>query len=233
MPSVYNIGMLIYGKWEDQNLPNTDLIYSDPPYGMNYRNTIAGDKHWNKSGKTKIFDIMQGDIPQGVNWDLFAQRMWECLKKDRYLVLHGNMRLFTEILMPLEQTGFKYLGTIIWNKKSCIGGNIKQALRRDWEPLFYFSKGKARFQGKTRHSEITGWEYTIKRSEYVGHPTQKPIALCERVINLFCPPYGEILDPFAGSGTIGLAALKSGRHCTSVECDKTYFDILKDRLTKS
>lgn len=96
--------MLIYGKWEDQNFqPNTyDLIYSDPPYGMNYRNTIAGDKRWNRRGQTQTFDIMQGDIPQGVNWDLFAQRMWECLTRDRYLVLHGNMRLFTEILMPLE-----------------------------------------------------------------------------------------------------------------------------------
>lgn len=224
--------MLIYGKWEDQNFQSKtfDLIYSDPPYGMNYRNTIAGDKRWNKSGQTQTFDIMQGDSNK-LNWDLFAQRMWECLKDDRYLVLHGNMRLFTEILMPLEQTGFKYLGTIIWNKRSCIGGNIKQALRRTWEPLFYFSKGKARFQGKTRHSEITGWEYTIQRKEYVGHPTQKPLALCERVINLFCPPYGEIMDPFAGSGTIGLAALKSGRQCTSVECDEKYYKIAISRTS--
>jgi site-specific DNA-methyltransferase (adenine-specific) len=226
--------MLIHDRWENVTLGSTtyDLIYTDPPYGQNYKTQISGDPHWNKSGKTKTFNIMEGDS-NILNWSLFAYRMYQCLKPNSYLVMHGNQRLLAACLPVLESHGFNYHGTIVWNKKSSIGGNLFGALRRDWEPVFYFGKGKAQYQGNKRLSEVTGWEYTTKRSEYVGHPTQKPLDLCKRIINLFCPPYGEILDPFAGSGTIGLAALKTGRQCTSIECDKRYFDILKTRLTDS
>lgn len=65
-------------------------------------------------------------------------------------------------------------------------------------------------------------------AERVGHPTQKPLA-----VMLWCIrdlPASAILDPFMGSGTTGVAAVKLGRTFTGIEIDPGYFDIACSRI---
>jgi DNA modification methylase len=62
------------------------------------------------------------------------------------------------------------------------------------------------------------------------HPTVKPLALMRWLVCLVCPPGGLVLDPFAGSGTTGLACLDEGRRCVLVEQDEEYCGIIKRRL---
>jgi site-specific DNA-methyltransferase (adenine-specific) len=61
-------------------------------------------------------------------------------------------------------------------------------------------------------------------------PTVKPIELMKYLCRLITPPDGIILDPFAGSGTTGIAALKVGSRFIGVEKDESYFSIAKTRL---
>lgn len=62
------------------------------------------------------------------------------------------------------------------------------------------------------------------------HPTVKPIALMEYLVRLITPPGGVVLDPFMGSGTTGIAALRLGFGFIGCELDKEYTEIATARI---
>ena len=62
------------------------------------------------------------------------------------------------------------------------------------------------------------------------HPTVKPIALIRYLVKLVCPPGGTLLDPFAGSGTTGAAALAEGRKVVLIEREAEYVADIRRRL---
>lgn len=63
------------------------------------------------------------------------------------------------------------------------------------------------------------------------HPTVKPLALMRWLVRLVCPAGGVVLDPFAGSGTTGVACLHEKRRCLLVEREPGYIEIIRNRLT--
>jgi site-specific DNA-methyltransferase (adenine-specific) len=63
-----------------------------------------------------------------------------------------------------------------------------------------------------------------------GHQTQKPLALMETLVRLFSDPQAVILDPFAGSGTTGVAAVRLGRRFIGWEMNVIYADTARHRL---
>ena len=63
-----------------------------------------------------------------------------------------------------------------------------------------------------------------------GHPTQKPLALMQRIVKAIAPPGTMILDPFMGSGTTGVAAATHGRKFIGIEIDERWFDVACRRL---
>lgn len=64
------------------------------------------------------------------------------------------------------------------------------------------------------------------------HPTQKPVRLFERLLNVICDPGALVLDPFAGSGTTGIAAIKSGRKAILIEKEEKYCEIAAKRISE-
>ena len=62
------------------------------------------------------------------------------------------------------------------------------------------------------------------------HPTQKPVALVERCILAASNPNDLIFDPFMGSGTTGVAALKHNRRFCGCEANTDFFELSKKRL---
>lgn len=66
----------------------------------------------------------------------------------------------------------------------------------------------------------------------MGHPAVYPIGLPEFFIKLFSKEQDNILDPFAGSGSTGIAAKKLNRNCTLIELDAAYVKVIKERLGK-
>lgn len=64
-----------------------------------------------------------------------------------------------------------------------------------------------------------------------AHPTQKPVALLERILAASAPPRAKVLDPFCGSGTTGVAARKLGHDFWGVEVDATYLELATRRIT--
>ena len=65
------------------------------------------------------------------------------------------------------------------------------------------------------------------------HPTQKPVELMKRIINLCTNENDVVLDPFMGGGSTGVAAIQSGRHFIGIELDQEYFDIAVKRISEA
>jgi site-specific DNA-methyltransferase (adenine-specific) len=69
-----------------------------------------------------------------------------------------------------------------------------------------------------------------ERNGKYQHPTEKPLSVMLRLIEMLTPEDGIVLDPFAGSGTTGVAALRAGRQFVGVEMDAAYFAIAQQRI---
>lgn len=70
----------------------------------------------------------------------------------------------------------------------------------------------------------------LPRGEENPHPTVKPITLMRYLIRLVTPPGGTVLDPFAGSGTCGVAAKLEGMEYIGIELDAEYADLARRRI---
>ena len=62
------------------------------------------------------------------------------------------------------------------------------------------------------------------------HPTQKPVALCEYLIRTYTQKGETVLDNTMGSGTTGVACLKTKRKFIGIELEEKYFKIAKERI---
>jgi DNA modification methylase len=67
----------------------------------------------------------------------------------------------------------------------------------------------------------------------LGHPASTPLNLCSWWVRYICPPGGTVLDPFSGSGTVGVAAIKEDRNYIGIETVPAYCSIAKERIAKA
>lgn len=77
------------------------------------------------------------------------------------------------------------------------------------------------------------WWHTIVSPtgrEKQGYPTQKPLGILRRVVRASCPPGGLVLDCFAGSGSLGAAALECGRNFLLVDSSRAAIAVMKRRF---
>jgi site-specific DNA-methyltransferase (adenine-specific) len=84
--------------------------------------------------------------------------------------------------------------------------------------------------GSTERYPRSVLKFPSDKQKEALHPTQKPLALCAFLIKSYTEEGDMILDPFAGSGTVPLAAKTTGRRYTAFEIDKTMYHIAENRL---
>lgn len=65
------------------------------------------------------------------------------------------------------------------------------------------------------------------------HPAEKPVTLLEKFIKVSCPDNGTVLDPFMGSGSTGVACVRTKRNFIGIEIDEKYFKLAKERINEA
>lgn len=85
---------------------------------------------------------------------------------------------------------------------------------------------------KDMNARLVDQTIAATNAERCGHPTQKPLAVMRWTLSFFLDAQ-TILDPFAGSGTTGVAALQMGRKFTGIERDAGYFAIACKRIEQA
>ena len=146
--------------------------------------------------------------------------------------------------------GFVMRGEIIWNKSAGAGvstawGSWQSAsnptLRDTHEYILIFSKNEyKRERDKTKENTITKeefmewtksvWTMNPESAKKIGHPAPFPVELPYRLIKLYSFTNDVILDPFMGSGTTAIAALKSNRYYIGYDNNKDYINLSEKRV---
>ena len=162
-----------------------------------------------------------------------------------YIPLHA---MIIEIMLDL---GFLMRGEIIWDKSASAGGSCawgswmsasNPVLRDYHEYILIFSKesySKNNAQEKRdtiEHDDFIQWTKSIwtfpaVNAKKIGHPAPFPIELPHRLINLYSYEGDVVLDPFIGSGTTAIAAIKNNRYYIGYDIKKEYIDLAESRLS--
>ncbi len=139
------------------------------------------------------------------------------------------------LAFALQKEGWYLRADIIWNKPNCQPESVKDRPTRSHEYIFLFSKSEhyryepAAVRGPNGRNVRTVWDIPT-RPYPEAHFATFPPALVDPCIKLGSRPGELILDPFIGSGTTGLVALKLNRRFVGIELNPSYLQIAESRL---
>lgn len=168
------------------------------------------------------------------------------LGRKPYIPLHGY------IIKDMLDIGFFMRGEIIWNKASSASPSTawgswmsaaNPTLRDIHEYILVFSKEsfsrkrtkKENTISKEEFMELTKsvWTFPAERASKVGHPAPFPEELPYRLIQMYTFEGDVVLDPFMGSGTVAVAALKTNRHFIGYDNQPEYIELAGKRIIDS
>lgn len=191
-----------------------DLVLTDPPYGIN----VVSATYQNKTlrpGKSLANKSSYSDI----EWDKRTpskEYFDEIIRISKKQVIFGG-NYFTDKLPTTEKW-------IIWDKK------VEEKFENDFsdcELAWTSEKGAVKIIRYLWHGMI---QADMKNKEIRQHPTQKPVPVMEKIINMFSVQGDLILDPFAGSGSTLRACKNLNRNFIGIEISPEYCAIANDRL---
>lgn len=168
------------------------------------------------------------------------------LGRKPYIPLH------TFIIEDMLKLGFLMRGEIIWNKASTASPSTawgswlsaKNPVLRDiHEYILVFSKSS--FSRANHNNEKATmsrdefldftksiWTFGAESARKIGHPAPFPVELPLRCMKLYTFENDVVLDPFIGSGTVAIAALKENRRFVGYDTEKKYVDVANKRIAK-
>ena len=173
------------------------------------------------------FDLLLTDPPYGIGQDGGAQRTRGSKRKNGPKLGWDSSRPLAEVFdAMLDVTSSQ----VIW------GGNYFADMLPAsrgwlyWEKLMGGDFSDGELAWTSRDAVLKQFTKAKQTSERL-HPTQKPLAVIRWCVSFF-PDAETILDPFAGSGTTGVAAKLEGCKATLIELDERYCEIAANRLTQ-
>jgi DNA modification methylase len=200
------------------NGQKADMVFTDPPYGVNYEGGL------NKKKRDKLIGDETGELYHGV---LSAALPFCKSSAAWYLWFAGTIG--KPVYEAVESAGMKVRAMIVWNKQNAHYGNFMAQYMQKHEPCLYCFKDSPKWYGAT--NEVTVWD-VIQPAKNEHHPTQKPVELAVRGINNSSKEEDIITDFFLGSGTTMVASHQLNRKCYGMEIDPKYCQVIIDRMRK-
>ena len=188
-----------------------DACVTDPPYG------IGADKAAADAALQRI--AAAGRSKAGRGWKFYGETDWDNERPPReafdairacsriQIILGGNY--FTDFLPPS-------MHWLMWDKG---------------QREFSLADFEMAWSSQNRAARAITYPRALALQDGKEHPTQKPIEVMKWCIDQLPADVGTILDPFMGSGTTGVAAVKKGKAFYGIEREPKYFDIAVRRIS--
>lgn len=217
---------------------SVDHVICDPPYEVEahtkqrHTNSTFVGRGWADKGMTATRSLDFAPITQETRTIAAAQM---ARVSRRWILVFCQAEAVAEWRDALIGAGAVYKRACVWIKP-----DGQPQLSGDRPGMGYESIVAAHVPGRSRWN--AGGKlgvYVVQRQERgdstngVEHPTKKPQLLMEALIRDFTDPGDLVCDPFAGSGTTGVAALKNGRQFLGWECNPKYHAAAMRRLLGS
>lgn len=191
-----------------------DLALIDPPY-FDYKTGHRKDKEGKLSQS-----LVQQDREEQLRT---VQECIRVLKDDRPFFFFTNWQ---EAWWFQQRFASFLRNEIVWDKGNWAAGDLTGSLGCKWEAVFLGCKGKWKLTGKREHDI---WEIPRVGTNRI-HPTEKPVELYVKCIELTTEEGGLIIDPYLGSGASAEAAILTRRNLIGYDVDKHYYEVCLRRV---
>lgn len=215
---------------------SVDAVLADPPYssGGAYRGDrvqSVRDKYFSNDSTVgaRSLPTFPGDARDQRSY-LAWSVMWmsEALRVTRpggLLMVATDWRQLPTITDAVQCAGWVWRGVATWCKPN--GRNQPGRLANNMEFYVWATAGPFTRSGATQSGFVA--EPTVPPAAKI-HPTEKPMTLVRHLVRATLPR-GTVLDPFAGSGSTGVACATEQRGFVGIELDAHYHAIARDRVT--
>ncbi len=221
------------------------LLYTDPPYGVNYNSKKRGSIKNDDLKDTVLYDFL---------FDAFSAAE-KFVAPDAAVYCWFASSNHIEFRKALEDVGFVYKEELIWNKGMTLGRYdyhyAHEACMYLWRKgnhaKWYGGRDKKTILGLKRRElenlkkeelvkiinnlrdESTVWDFDRDKVTTYVHPTQKPVTLGANAMRNSSKQNQIVLDLFTGSGSSIIAAEQTNRICYAMELDPKFCDVIRKR----
>lgn len=204
-----------------------DLIVDDPPYRLTCGGKNAG-RNGDFSRMSGIFDVKNytndgGIVDCDIDWSDFMPLFYSCLGDQGHCYVMANNRNVQAMLNAADAAGFGFHNLLVWDK---ITATPNRWYMKNCEFTGLFYKGHAMAIMDCSSKQLI----TCPQVDVTAHPTEKPVALMQHYIENSSKSGDVVFDPFMGSGTTGIAAMRSGRMFVGIEKNQIFFDMAIARI---
>jgi site-specific DNA-methyltransferase (adenine-specific) len=192
---------------------SVDLVITDPAYE-------SLEKHRAVGTTTRL---------TGAWFEIFPNRRFPEFFAELYRVLKPSTHCYVMcdpetafVIKPMgEAAGFKFWKPLVWSKLSM---GMGYHYRAKFEFVMFFEKGSRQL------NDLGVCDVLEFKRVRGGYPTEKPVELCEVLVTQSSQPGELVIDPFMGSGSAGVAALRNGRLFAGSDIAEASIKLATERL---
>lgn len=213
------------------NGKETDMVFTDPPYGVSYSDKNKFLNSFQKAGRN-LNAIINDNLSKDELFQMLTQAFSNACEIGAdhcsYYVTapQGGELGLMMMMMMMMNAGLPIRHVLIWvkNHQNFSLGRLDYEYKH--EPILYTWKKTHYFYGEP---DCSVWQINKPRHADL-HPTMKPVELCARAIKNSSQQNNIILDLFGGSGSTLIACEQLDRRCRMIEIDPKYCDIIIARF---
>lgn len=192
-------------------------VVTDPPYGIKFRS--------NHREASEKFDYIIGDDAVPEDWFGEAFRV---TRQDGCMMCFCRWDTAEDFRVAMTDNGWIIKSQVIWDRVVHGSGDLERQFGPQHDTIWFAVKSNEfRFPGDRPKSV---YRFMRVNGNNLVHPSQKPLALMERIVLDLTKPGDIVLDPFCGSGTTGAACVKHNRDFIGIEKSKGYYLLAGERL---
>lgn len=231
---IYNDIFKVIKKIEDKTV---DIIFADPPYFLSNNGiTCSGGR---------MISVNKGEWDRGLSLKEKHKfnRKWikECyriLKDNGTIWISGTLHNIYSIGMGLEEEGFKIINNITWQKTNPPPNLACKTFTHSTETILWARKDLKKIKytfnydiikelnNNKQMKDVWTTSLTKPSEKKCGkHPTQKPLEILDKIILASTNENDLVLDPFCGSSTTGISAVKLNRRYIGIDNEKNYIEL--------
>lgn len=198
---------------------SVDLIVTDPAYESLEKHRARGTTTRLKHSKSSSNDWFQ--IFPNTRFPEFFKEAYRVLAKDRHFYLFCDQETMFVVKPLAEAAGFRFWKPLVWDKQR-IG--MGYHYRSRYEFILFFEKGKRRL------NDLGVADIIQHPRVHRGYPAEKPVAVSSVLVRQSSERGELVVDPFAGSGSVGVAAVEQGRAFLGSDICQQAVEIANARL---